>query len=167
MNTRSKLSALAAAAAFAVAVPRALEAWETGDALPAFELQDIAGNRVETEGKVVLVDFWASWCAPCKESLPELDALYLKYKDKGFTVVAFSQDETAKAMQRFLARAAPSFPVVSDAEHRFASAAKVAAMPSSYLVDRQGLVRYAHRGWRGDETKTELERQIAALLEEN
>lgn len=165
MNTRSRISALAAAAAFAFAVP-GLEAWETGDALPAFDIEDVAGNPVETEGKVVLVDFWASWCAPCKESFPQLDALYREFNDKGFTVVAFSQDETATAMQRFLASAQPGFPVVSDAEHEFASAAKVTAMPSSYLIDRRGVVRYAHRGWQGDKTKAELETQIATLLEE-
>jgi thiol-disulfide isomerase/thioredoxin len=141
-------------------------AWEEGQPLPdlaAFELQ---GEVPELVGKVTYVDFWASWCAPCKASFPEIERLYQEYKDEGFQVVAVSVDSSERSMQRFLDRAEPSFAIVWDSKQLLVADAEVEVMPTSFLVDAEGVIRAVHYGWRGGETAKKLESEIAALLRE-
>ena len=142
------------------------EAWgpetEVGD-LAAFEL---AGDIPVMEGKVTLIDFWASWCAPCKAAFPEMENLYLKHKDAGFQVLAISLDQKAKMMDSFLKRQKPSFAIAHDTKQLLARSAEIQVMPSSFLVDKKGVVRYAHKGWHGDKSVKSIEEQIKTLLEE-
>ena len=115
-------------------------------------------------GKVVLVDFWASWCAPCKSSFPVLDSIYRKFKERGFLVVAVSVDESGDAMREFLGTHPVSFPVVRDARQQLVASAGIEAMPTSFLIDRTGKVVAVHAGFKGRETEEQLMTEIEKLL---
>ena len=117
-------------------------------------------------GSVVYVDFWASWCVPCRLSMPTLDRLYRKYGDQGLRVVGVNKDVTGSDAERFLSRVKVSFPLVADRDDAIAKAFDVQAMPSGYLIDRKGVVRYVHRGFT-DETASALTHEIEALLKDH
>ena len=117
------------------------------------------------KGRVVYVDFWASWCVPCRLSMPTLDALYRKHAARGFTVVGFNKDVEASDAERFLQRVPVSFPLAQDLKDAAARAFDVKAMPSGYLVDRHGVIRRIHRGFTS-ETAASLEGEIEDLLKE-
>jgi len=117
------------------------------------------------KGNVVYVDFWASWCVPCRLSMPALDELYRRNKSRGFTVVGVNKDATAADARRFLAKVPVTFALVQDAGDAAARGFDVKAMPSGYLVDRKGVVRQVHRGFTS-QTAGALEAQIMKLLGE-
>jgi len=174
MNLPARLRAWAAAAGLAatlvaIASPQAV-ALEPGARAPAVEAGPLqpGGARVSLErlrGRVVYVDFWASWCVPCRNSMPVLDALSRRHGERGFTVVGVNKDASAADAERFLRRVPVGFTLVSDADDAIAKAFGVRAMPSGYLLDRQGVVRRVHRGFTA-ETAAALEREIAELLAE-
>ncbi len=141
-------------------------AWEKGQALPDLASFTLEGEVPELSGKVTYVDFWASWCAPCKASFPEMERLYRENKDAGFQVLAVSVDSREKSMQTFLDRAKPSFAVVWDVKQSLVANAEVEVMPTSFLIDAKGVIRAVHYGWHGGETVGELESEIAELLKE-
>jgi thiol-disulfide isomerase/thioredoxin len=160
----------AVACALALALSPCALAIEAGGAVPELvaprleeplQTLSLAGLR----GNVVYVDFWASWCVPCRLSMPALDALYKRNRARGFAVVGVNKDVSAADAKRFLAKIAVSFPLVSDVQDAAARAFDVKAMPSGYLVDRKGVVRKVHRGFT-DETAATLEGEIEALLKE-
>jgi thiol-disulfide isomerase/thioredoxin len=141
-------------------------ALDAGARLPEIGLTDVRGVRVDAaslKGKVVIVDFWASWCGPCKEEMPVLERLYKKYKSRGLVVVGVSVDQELGNMKSFLKQVPVSFSIVHDAEHKVAGRFKPPRMPSSYVVDRNGIVRYVHAGFR-DEDAAKLEAEVSALL---
>lgn len=144
-------------------------ALEPGAALPgvtATRLGDAQPLPLQSfRGQVLYVDFWASWCVPCRLSMPRLDALYRKHGARGFTVVGVNKDNTVADAQRFLQRVPVGFPLVHDAQDAVAKAFDVKAMPSGYLVDRRGTVRRVHRGFTA-ETAATLEREVEELLKE-
>ena len=113
-------------------------------------------------GQVVYVDFWASWCGPCRQSFPFMNKLHSELNVKGLTVLAINLDEEATDAQTFLASHGASFKVVVGANQECATAFHVEAMPSSYLIDRAGKVRYIHHGFRAGDV--ELLRGLAASL---
>ena len=116
-------------------------------------------------GQVLYVDFWASWCVPCRLSMPALDALYRKHSSRGFAVIGVNKDNTLADAQRFLARVPVSFPLAEDGKDALARAFEVKAMPSGYLIDRRGTIRRVHRGFTA-ETAAALEREVEELLGE-
>ena len=99
------------------------------------------------KGKVIYLDFWASWCEPCRESFPWLIETSHRLHDKGLVVVAVNLDEQDKLAQRFLHEFAPPFVVVFDPQGELAQKFEIAAMPYSIMIDRQGRVRYRHAGF--------------------
>lgn len=166
MKTWSKISLSALVVLFGVTWVQA-EGWGPGTELPStLESFALEGEVPEIEGKVTLVDFWASWCAPCKAAFPEMEKLYQKFKDKGFQIVAVSVDQKANQMQRFLDKQKPSFATPHDAGQQLVKAAEISVMPSSFLVDREGVIRFAHEGWHGKESVENLTNQIQTLLAE-
>jgi thiol-disulfide isomerase/thioredoxin len=117
------------------------------------------------KGRVLYVDFWASWCVPCRQSMPALDTLYKKHAAEGFAVVGINKDVSAAAALRFLDKVPVTFALVQDPGDRFARGFEVAAMPTGYLADRRGIVRYVHRGF-NDRSEADLTREIEQLLKE-
>ncbi len=135
---------------------------------PPIRVNDRAGNLrtlSEFKGRVVLVDFWASWCAPCKASFPALDSLHGEFHDAGLDVVAINVDEDAKSAREFLSGKTPSMTVLFDPKGRSPEAFKVEGMPSSFLIDRDGNIRFRHMGFT-DQTRSEFRREIRILLGE-
>ncbi len=114
-------------------------------------------------GKVVYLDFWASWCPPCLQSFPWMQALADRHASQPFAVVAVNLDRNRDAAARFLSKAAPRFDVAYDPKSELARSFKVAAMPSSFLLDREGKVVHRHEGFRVAD-QADLEARVASLL---
>lgn len=128
--------------------------------------EDLAAfDLAQFKGKVVYLDFWASWCAPCRRSFPWLDGLQRKHGAEGFVVVAVNVDTDRALASGFLREVPVGFKVAYDPKGELAAQWKLLGMPSSFLIDRSGKVRSSHQGFRkGDEAKREAE--IAQLLAE-
>jgi thiol-disulfide isomerase/thioredoxin len=137
-----------------------------GDRLPALLPAQFEGDLPSLAGKVVLLDFWASWCGPCKKSFPELERLYEAYKNRGFVILGVSVDEESAAMHKFLKSHPVSFPIVRDRNQSLVQVAGCDSMPTSFLLDRSGKIRSVHSGFRGEETLQVLRREIEKLLDE-
>ena len=153
------LLALAALAPLHADVP-------AGAAFPALASAGLAGDVPATAGKVVLVDFWASWCRPCKTSFPAYARLHAAYATRGLVIVAVSVDEDPVAYAAFVKKLAPPFATVRDATQQLVRAVNVPTMPTSYLVGSDGKVRHVHAGFYGAETEQALRAEIEALLAE-
>jgi thiol-disulfide isomerase/thioredoxin len=129
-----------------------------GKPMSLVNLVDLRTGRVfdaqVTAGKVVLVDFWASWCAPCKESFPFYDGLAKELGPQGFVVVAVGVDEDQATAARFLDEAKVSFPAVWDRGHRLVGAYNVDVMPSAFILDGTGVIRVIHEGFVKDDEAT-------------
>ena len=122
-------------------------------------------NLVEFRPKLVLVDFWTSWCGPCMKSFPYYNQLQQHFGYKDLHIVAVNLDEDLTDAQAFIKRFPANFTVATDPEKQCAQQFSVVAMPSSYLIDRNGTVRHVHLGFRPDETG-EVESKIKELLAE-
>jgi thiol-disulfide isomerase/thioredoxin len=133
-------------------------------AAPAGDAVDVA--VAQARGQVALVDFWASWCPPCKASFPAYARIYREYGPRGLSLLAVSVDESAAAYAEFVKRLMPPFAVVRDANQSLVQRVQVPTMPTSYLVDRSGRVRYVHTGFRGAETEAAMRKEIETLLAE-
>ena len=164
MNT-SLLKRLATGALFAQILFVATAATKVGDDFP-----DLAGFKLEgklpdsLEGKVVMVDFWASWCGPCKETFPVMNDFQKKYGDKGLVIIAINEDEKSSDMQDFLKDNPATFVVVRDAEQKLVAKAGIQTMPSSFMLDENGKVRFTHSGYHGAQTRKQYEEEIQSLL---
>jgi cytochrome c biogenesis protein CcmG/thiol:disulfide interchange protein DsbE len=117
------------------------------------------------KGQVVLVDIWASWCPPCKSSFPSLDALYQEFHSQGLAVLAVSVDERRRDAEAFLSRHPHQMQIFLDPKGRTPEAFGVSAMPSSFLIDRRGNVRFRHTGYT-PATLGAYREEISTLLEE-
>ena len=126
----------------------------------------LEGTLPAREGQVVLVDFWATWCAPCKASFPAYSELQRELAGRGFVLLAVSVDKTRGPYEEFLKRFAPAFPTVRDGAQKLVAEVQVPAMPTSYLIDRKGVLRSVHSGFRGADTVRSLREEIIRLLEE-
>jgi peroxiredoxin len=151
----------------------------TGDAVaadqdlgpaPGFTLESTSGDRLTLAAALergpVIVDFWATWCGPCKQSLPELQRLHERYAARGLTIMAVSTDEprnrpkigsTARSLGL-------TFPVLIDADKRAAQLYRVESIPMTFLIDREGHIRALHRGYRRGDVEI-LEQELLPLLD--
>ena len=116
-------------------------------------------------GKVVYVDFWASWCGPCKQSFPWLDGLVREYGSQNFVVIGVNVDKDRDKAERFLTDTPADFPILYDPKGELATTYKVAGMPSGILINRAGHLRFQHAGF-SDKQKGFYEEQLQTLLAE-
>lgn len=153
--------------ASAVIAPQSARALEAGDRAPEFALPALDGKGTvslsQYRGKVVYLDFWASWCAPCLKAVPEIEAMRKELGNAGFAVVAVNLDQTPKKALRFLEKNPVGYASASDPKGRLPKLYGVDTMPTSYLIDGEGVIRHVHRGFqRGDGAK--LRAEIRKLL---
>lgn len=145
----------------------AANAWalEPGQPAPALELSGIGApvSLAKLKGKVVYVDFWASWCGPCKQSFPWLNEMQAKYGAKGFHVIGVNVDAKRSDAEQFLVSTPAAFQVALDPQGVTPKSYQIKGMPSSVLVGPDGKVLFVHAGFRADERK-ELESAIVAAL---
>ncbi len=135
---------------------------------PAIELPAETGAPIalaSLKGKVVLVDVWASWCVPCKAAFPAYDELYRTYRERGFEVLAVNVDEKRADAERFLRDRRHVLKVVFDPRGEAPLKFKVRAMPTTFLLDKRGNIRFVHEGFTGKDVAL-YQRRIEALLAE-
>jgi peroxiredoxin len=138
---------------------------EIGKSASPFALSSVnGGNKIGVEkGKVVIVDFWATWCEPCKKSFPKYQELYVKYKSSGLEIVAISVDDEKKDIPDFIKTHGAKFPVGWDEGHKIAECWQPPNMPSAYIIDKNGVIKHVHNKYKDGEEK-EIEKEIKALL---
>jgi len=158
-----KLRSLLLATLVAIAAPAL--ALDAGQPSPALDVPGTQGqvNLAALKGKVVYVDFWASWCAPCKQSFPWMNEMQAKYGARGFQVVAVNVDAKREDADKFLAEVPASFTIGFDPKGDSPKRFQIKGMPSSVLVGPDGHVVKVHAGFRPDERKAQEDAIVAAL----
>jgi peroxiredoxin len=146
-------------AALAAVLTLALPAW-VGAAdvqAPGFTLQTLDGKTVsltQFKGDVVMINFWASWCGPCRQEMPLLDNIYKQYKDMGFTLLGVNVEPDAHNANAWLKQTPVTYPILYDPKSQVSQLYQVQAMPTTVIIDRQGVVRFVHNGYLpGDENQ--------------
>ena len=135
---------------------------------PDFTLKSNSGKNIklsELRGQVVMINFWASWCGPCRQEMPLLDQLYKRYQPMGFTLLGVNVEEDSSAADKILKEIPVSFPVLYDNKSKVSESYQVQAMPSTFLIDRDGKLRYLHKGYRPG-TEEDYQKQIRELIRE-
>jgi len=135
---------------------------------PDFTLRVMNGPNLrlqEQRGKVVLVNFWATWCGPCREEMPQLNSLYEKYKASGFVLLGVNVDEDVRNVNTVVGQLGVKFPVLLDTDKQVSKLYELSAMPATVLIDREGKVRYLHRGYHKGYELT-YDQQIRELLKD-
>lgn len=160
------VAAFAALALFALVAA----AGRTGnEPAPAFSLPTRDGGSIslaDLKGQVVMINFWASWCGPCRQEFPVLDEMYRKYRPMGFALLGVNVESGTVDAERFLQKTPVSFPIAWDSANEVSAAYGVSAMPTTLIVDRKGNVRWLHRAYKpGDEN--EYLDQVRAMLRES
>jgi len=165
MNAFFKPLALTAALMGAVSVA---QAGTVNAPAPDFTLESRSGKNLRLEdfrGEVVMLNFWASWCGPCRQEMPLMNGLYDQYKDLGFTILAVNVDENRDEALRFLDAVPVNYPVLYDPESSVSELYEVQAMPTTVMIDRDGTARYVHLGYQSG-YEDEYEQQIRELVRE-
>lgn len=136
------------------------------DPAPQFILPTDSGNIQlgDLSGKVVYLDFWASWCVPCKKSFPWFNEMQKRYKKQGLVIVAVNMDQERQDAEKFLKKFPANFIIAYDPNGEVATEYKVIGMPSSYLIDRKGELSMSHLGFR-EKDKAPLESAIVQMLD--
>ena len=138
---------------------------KAGDPFPDLAHFQLEGQLPESAKRtVVLVDFWASWCGPCKASFPVMDELYKKYSKDGLVIIAVNLDDKRELMDDFLKKHPVTFPVVRDAGKKLVGAVSISSMPSSFVLDDHGRILSVHNGFHGQETEKQYVEEIERLL---
>jgi thiol-disulfide isomerase/thioredoxin len=138
------------------------------ESAPDFTLKSASGANLklsEFRGEVVLLNFWASWCGPCRQEMPLLSELHEQYRDLGFTVLGVNVEEDSRKARKLLEEAPVSFPVLFDSDSVVSREYDVVAMPSTVLVDRNGRMRYLHKGYKPG-LEAVYQQQVRDLLRE-
>jgi len=140
----------------------------TGRAAPDFALKSSSGDNLrlsEYRGDVVMVNFWATWCGPCRQEMPLLDELYSRYERVGFSLLGVNIDDDSRKAMNMVSELGVSFPVLFDARKEVSKLYEVEAMPVTVLIDREGTIRYVHHGYKPGYEDKYLD-QIRSLLRE-
>jgi peroxiredoxin len=168
VTTRYARSLRTLAACLLIALP-ALATTGSSSAAPDFRLASRAGKAValsDFRGNVVMLNFWATWCGPCRQEMPLLESIHKKYAKLGFTLIGVNVEPDSRAADDWLKKhAAVTFPIVYDTDSRVSKLYKVAGMPSSVIVDRKGVVRVVHKGYKPGDENAYLD-HIRALIRE-
>lgn len=133
-----------------------------------FTLKSNQGKNIRLEelrGEVVMLNFWASWCGPCRQEMPLMNDIYQEYKDLGFTILAVNVDEDSADADRFLTAVPVDFPILYDNQSQVSELYGVDAMPTTVLIDRDGNKRFHHRGYKPG-YEDEYEKQVKKLVRE-
>jgi peroxiredoxin len=156
-----------ALSAVLMAMP-ALASVKLSAAAPDFTLKSATGPNLrlaEQRGQVVMVNFWATWCGPCRQEMPHLNRLHESYKKAGFTLLGVNIDDDPKAAIALAQRLGVNFPVLLDTDKKVAKTYDLNAMPATLLIDRDGRVRHIYRGYKDGAEQT-YEQHLRALLKE-
>ena len=140
----------------------------TGKTAPDFALKSSNGENLrlsEYRGDVVMVNFWATWCGPCRQEMPLLDELYSRYQRVGFSLLGVNIDDNSSKAMDMVSELGVSFPVLFDSRKEVSKLYEVEAMPVTVLIDREGTVRYVHHGYKPGYEDKYLD-QIRSLLRE-
>ena len=135
---------------------------------PDFTLHAADGRNVrldELRGQVVLVNFWATWCGPCRSEMPHLDQLYQKYRKSGFVLLGVNIDDNPATALSTAQKLNVSFPILLDTDKKVSKLYNLTDMPSTVVIDRDGKMRFLHRGYR-DGVEADYDQQIRSLLKE-
>ncbi|GAA0764416.1 TlpA family protein disulfide reductase [Ideonella azotifigens] len=135
---------------------------------PDFTLRTAEGRNLrlqEQRGQVVMLNFWATWCGPCREEMPQLGKLYERYQGAGFQLLGVNVDEDPAAAAALAQKLGVKFPVLLDSAKQVSKLYELNSMPSTVLIDRDGKVRFLHRGYRAGVEQT-YDQQIRTLLKE-
>ncbi len=135
---------------------------------PAFQLAARDGSQISLaglKGDVVMINFWATWCGPCRQEMPHLEALYQRYSSLGFTLLGVNVENDPKGAEAWLAETPVSFPILFDSKNDVTKLYEVVAMPSTVLVDRSGNIRYVHHGYKPG-YENDYQNQIRELIRE-
>jgi peroxiredoxin len=139
-----------------------------GTAAPDFTLRSLAGPNLrlqEQRGQVVWVNFWATWCAPCRKEMPHLNRIADKYRSAGLVMLGVNIDDDVRNAADVATKLGVKFPVLLDTDKKVSRLYDLNSMPSTLVIDRSGRVRYLHRGYQ-DGYETEYDKQIRDLLKE-
>ncbi len=139
-----------------------------GQMAPDFVLKSSSGENLrlsEYRGDVVMINFWATWCGPCRQEMPLLDELYARYQRVGFNLLGVNIDDDSQRAMRMVDELGIRFPVLFDERKEVSELYNVEAMPATILVDREGIVRYVHHGFKPGYEDRYLD-QIRSLLRE-
>ena len=164
----SKRWSLALALLLAGTVGSSQAAVQLSSSAPDFTLKSVAGANLrlqEQRGQVVLVNFWATWCGPCRQEMPHLNRIYDKYRSSGFVLLGVNIDDDPRAAADLAAKLGVKFPVLLDTDKKVSKVYDMSAMPATLLIDRDGRVRHIHRGYR-DGVEQTYEEQVRSLLKE-
>ena len=143
-------------------------AFANGEAAPDFTLKSSNGSNIklsELRGEVVMINFWATWCGPCRQEMPALEALYQEYHDLGFTILGVNVEEDSSKAVSMIKDFGISFPVLFDTDSKASKLYEVSTMPSTVLIDRDGKIRYLHRGYKSG-YEDSYQTQIRELIRE-
>jgi len=145
-----------------------VQAGEVNGKAPDFTLKSNTGKNIklsEHRGEVILLNFWASWCGPCRQEMPLLEQLQERYGSYGFTVMGVNVEKDSSKAKKMLRDVPVTFPILFDTENKASKLYKVSAMPSTVMIDRDGNMRYLHKGYKsGDEN--EYAKWIKKLIRE-
>jgi peroxiredoxin len=135
---------------------------------PDFTLKSRSGKNLrlsDYRGNVVLLNFWASWCGPCRQEMPLLEAMYKKYKKLGFVILGVNVEQDSSKANAYLSDVSVSFPVLYDNNNTASKLYNVSAMPTTVIIDRNGNMRYLHKGYKPGYEK-DYKKQVKTLIRE-
>ena len=153
-------------AALSLAATAVVPAVAPAAAAPDFTLHSMEGPNLrlqEQRGRVVMVNFWATWCGPCRQEMPHLNRLYEKYRASGFVLLGVNVDDDTRKAADVAGKLGVKFPVLLDTDKKVSRLYDLSTMPSTVLIDRDGKVRYVHRGYQTGYEEA-YDKQIRELL---